>query len=119
MITEGYFAQIKNYPETDILICVARKYPWFIDKDKMEHNRILAPHPELLEDWKNGDITWEEYEERFRFDMLHYTKPLREFRYLRDLAKNSVVRLMCWEKSPPCHRFILLDMFSEFSRKGE
>ncbi len=112
MITEGYFAKIKDYPATDILICVARKYPWFVKKGKMEHSRVLAPHPEILEGLKNGDITWGEYEERFRFDMTHYTKPIGEFRYLRNLARNKVVRLMCWERADDkkCHRFILLDL---------
>ena len=119
MITEGYFGQIKNYPETDVLICVARKYPWFVKKGLMEHCRSLAPHPDLLSDWKNGSITWEEYEKRFRFDMRAHTQPLRQFRHYRDLAKSKVVRFMCWEKSPPCHRFILVEMFSEFNKKGD
>jgi len=113
MIVGGYFAQIKNYPETDILICVARKYPWFVKKGMMEHNRILAPSPELLADWKKG-TTWEEYEKRYRFEMLSTAKPAGAFRDLRDLAKNRVVRLLCWEKKPPCHRFILLDLLKEY-----
>lgn len=119
MITEGYFGQIKNYPETDVLICVARKYPWFIKKGRMEHAKALAPGTNLLKSWKNGDITWEEYEKHFRATMLHYTVSLGLFRYLGDLAKDKTVRLMCWEKEPPCHRFILLDMFSEFTTKDD
>ena len=117
MITEGYFAKIKDYPETDILICVARKYPWFVKKGLMEHCRSLSPTPGLLKDWKNGDITWGEYVERFNFDMCAYTNPLRQFRYYGDLAKRKVVRLMCWEKAEDkqCHRFILLEIFKNRS----
>ena len=62
MIETGYFAKIKDYPETDWLMCISRKYPWFIKLGTMTHMIEFAPSKELLSDWKNGDITWEEYE---------------------------------------------------------
>lgn len=119
MITEGYFGNLKNYPDTDKLVCVSRKYPWFIKKERMEHIKNLAPSPSLLDDWKNEYITWEEYETRFRDAVLTHTHSIGELQYLEIISKEKTVRLMCWEKNPPCHRFILLDIFSEFTNNCE
>jgi len=117
MITEGYFGNLKNYPDTDKLVCVSQKYPWFVKKEKMEHIKNLAPSQPLLDDWKNKRITWEEYERRFRDEVLMHTHPIGELQYLEIIGKEQVVRLMCWEKEPPCHRFILLDIIQSLSRK--
>ena len=107
MIETGYFAQKKNYPESDTLICVSRKYPWFIDRLDMVWLSELAPSQELLDDWKKGSITWEEYEYRYREEM---KDPFRQ-KFIRSLNRDDMTyRLMCWEKDPPCHRFILKEL---------
>ena len=115
MITEGYFAKVKDYPETDWLLCVSLKYPWFVKRDRMGHFDRLAPSKALLSDWKSGGISWEDYEKRFREEMTHMA-PERDLAYLglKD-AHGETVRLLCWEKNPPCHRFILLDMIQSSS----
>lgn len=111
MIETGYFAQIKNYPETDWLICISLKYPWFVKKEKMSHMPSLAPSQELLDDWKSGSITWNEYEDRYKHKILETVSAHRNIMWigLKD-AQGETVRLMCWEKNPPCHRFILKDL---------
>jgi len=111
MIETGYFAKIKTYPETDWLLCVARKYPWFVKQGKMTHMIELAPSNELLKDWKEGSITWEEYEERYRSELSSSSLARNGIAWigLKD-AQGETVRLLCWEKEPPCHRFILKDM---------
>ena len=110
MIETGYFGNIKNYPETDWLVCVSRKYPWFIKRDKMDHLPQLAPSQKLLNDWKNDKISWEEYEKRYRQEQS--TPAFMRAIYWIGLkhAQGDIVRLMCWEKNPPCHRFLLKDM---------
>lgn len=116
MIAEGYFGQIKNYPETDWLICVARKYPWFVKRNVMGHLPSLAPSKELLADWKAGNIDWDTYDSRFRLEIGEAGQSISDLAYVGiKHEQGETVRLMCWEKNPPCHRFILLDMLSEFT----
>ncbi len=111
MITEGYFGQAKNYPETDWLICIARKYPWFIKRDRMGYLPSLAPSEELLGDWKTGGLGWEAYEGRYRREIEESAQATSDIAWIgiKD-CQGETVRLMCWEKNPPCHRFLLLDI---------
>jgi len=107
MIETGYFGQKKNYPESDVLVCVARKFPWFIDRLDMVWLSELAPSQDLLDDWKQKEITWDTYTERFIKEM---DQPLKQ-KAIRSLRRDDITyRLMCWEKTPPCHRFILKDL---------
>lgn len=116
MITEGYFGNLKNYPETDWFICIARKHPWFVKKDKMSHFPSLAPSQDLLDDYKNGFADWGLYEAVYRREVANSEQARRDIAWIgiKD-SQGETVRLMCWEKNPPCHRFILLDIIEELS----
>ena len=110
MIETGYFGGLQRglYPETDKLVCVSRKYPWFVKKDKMTHLDELSPSQALLDIWKSGRISWKEYEHQYREEMRRsYAQCF--IGHLKQ-PSDSVYRLMCWEKEPPCHRFILKDI---------
>lgn len=110
MIETGYFAKIKDYPEDDVLICVSRKYPWFVERLRMVWLSELAPSQALLEVWKSGRISWEEYIIQYEIEMMH---PLKQ-KAIRSLRRDDMTyRLMCWEKNPPCHRFLLESMIVE------
>lgn len=120
VIVEGYFGNLKNYPETDWFICVSRKWPWFVKKNKMDHFLSLAPSQELLDDYKTGMLDWEVYEKRFREEITSSSQAEENLAWIETLdGHEETVRLLCWEKNPPCHRFILLDILSAFSSKGE
>ena len=116
MVETGYFGNMKNYPETDILICVSRKYPWFIKKDKMEHYIELSPSSKLLSDWKEETISGHMYSWRFKKQMKNMV-PKNTIELINDEEKwgldKKTYRLMCWEKNPPCHRFILKELIEE------
>ncbi len=71
---------------------------------------VLSPSWTLLNDYKNGTIDWEEYTRRFKREMLSNPQALEELKRIKELAKTKDVRLICYEKNPPCHRFILLEM---------
>lgn len=88
---------------------VARYWPRGISKKQLklaDWIRDLAPSKELLQDWKNGNITWQEYE-------LHYFKDMenkQEFiQKLANLAASGTITLLCFEKenNPHCHRHLL------------
>jgi len=118
MITEGYFGNLKNYPETDWFICISRKWPWFVKKDRMSHFLSLAPSQELLDDYKSGICNWEIYENVYRQEIESSDAAMHDIAWIgiKD-CQGETVRLMCWEKNPPCHRFILLDIIQSLSRK--
>jgi len=106
-------------PESEYYVLVTRRYPTEFRFRKLklsetpidEWDRDLAPSPELLSDYKNGRITWEEYEKRFREE-----KPLtlvkRKTTIYREEAKGKEIVLVCEEEDseyPKCHTWILLD----------
>jgi uncharacterized protein YeaO (DUF488 family) len=102
MLLEGYLAKLKSYPENECKIIVTRTA-----------HSILAPSKELFEDYKNGKIDWEEYEKRFRKEIYANPQAIDYLKRLSLFAKTCNVRLICYEKKYPCHRFILMDMISE------
>jgi len=118
MIVEGYFAKIKDYPETDWLLCVSQKWPWFVEKDKMSHFISLAPSQNLLDDYKAGGLSWETYKQRFRAEIEVSPQARKDLAWIgiKD-TQGETIRLLCWEKNPPCHRFILLDIIQSLTSK--
>lgn len=100
VLKEGYIGNWKSYPKDEIKIRVARP-------------SVLAPSKELLRDWKEGKISWAEYERRFRAEIMSNPKAMEKLRDIKRLAEKKDVRLMCYEKNPPCHRFILMEMIKE------
>lgn len=70
---------------------------------------VLAPSKELLDDWKNKKINWDEYSERYKKEILNPIAQKR-IRELIAMSKKQDVWLICYEKEPPCHRFILMEV---------
>lgn len=103
-LREGYIAKWKKYPTDEIKIRVARP----------SH---LGPSEDLLKAIKNDVISWVEYEIDFRREM---EKPFaqNEIAIIREMLNAGInVRLLCYEKNPPCHRFILIDIIEEGMKK--
>lgn len=99
MLKEGYIGKWKKYPKDEVKVRVARP-------------SVLAPSKELLRDWKEGEIDWAEYERRFREEILNNPKAVAKLKEIKKLAEEKDVRLICYEKNPPCHRFILIDLIN-------
>jgi len=104
MLKEAYIALWKKYPTDEVKIMVARP-------------SVLSPSKVLLEDYRNGRIDWAEYERRFRKEIRSNREALVKLVDIWCLAKESDVRLMCYEKNPPCHRFVLMDLVKEMFGK--
>lgn len=100
MLKEGYIAKWKKYPEDEIKIRVARP-------------SILGPSKELLAGAMSGRVDWPEYERRFRAEILGNEKAMAKLKEIKELAEKKDVRLICYEKNPPCHRFILMDLIAK------
>lgn len=124
MLKESYIANWRNLSEDAVKIRVARP-------------SVLAPSPALLSAfmkakkyWMAKGLTelearkkaWKEidYEERFRQEILNNPEAMAKLKEIQDLAKENDVYLICYEKEPPCHRFILIDLIEgpDFCQKG-
>lgn len=100
MLKESYIANWKNLPVNAVKIRVARP-------------SILSPSKELFSDYKQGKMEWEDYEKRFRNEILNSKEAMDALRDISELSKGPDVYLICYEKNYPCHRFILIDMIKE------
>jgi len=119
-ILEGYFAKIKDYPETDNLVCVSEVYPWFVKSDKMFHAYVLAPTPWLRMRYTDGEITWERYAECYLDHLKHNRCGQLEIDgILERSGKGETIRLLCWERAEDkqCHRFLLLGILNSMDEK--
>ncbi len=97
LILEGYIAKWNDYPDDEIKVRVARP-------------GVLAPSKTLLEDYKSGKISWPTFERKFLLELHRNPEAIEKLKQLAELSKNQNVRLICYEKTFPCHRFILVDI---------
>ena len=91
---------------------VTRYWPRGISKEKLNLSgwiRELAPSKELLQDWKNNNITWQEYKLRYFKEMENEQQCMQ---ILADLAASCTITLLCFEKegNPHCHRHLLKNL---------
>lgn len=90
-------------------ILVSRYWPRGLSKERLlltEHLKELAPSLELLQDWKAGNISWEEYETRYLEEM---SVQQGKFQELAKKAHWGTITLLCFEReeNPCCHRHLL------------
>ena len=91
---------------------ITRYWPRGLSKDRLKLSgwiHELAPSKELLQDWKNEKITWQEYELRYYKEMESKKQFIQE---LAKLAETSTIILLCFEKEDNscCHRHLLKKM---------
>lgn len=94
-VETGYIAKWKEYPTDEVKVRVARpgalgvpKKLWKLAKDKK--------------------ISWQQYEERYKVHVMTDNKAhAKLMEILKLLKEGKTVRLICYEKEPPCHRFTL------------
>lgn len=103
MILEGYLAKLKTYPEDEIKIVVTATA-----------KSVLAPSWEILNAYKEKRITWREYAECYINEICNSGVAIAEVRRIKSLAVLKHVRLICYEKQYPCHRFILRRLIQVF-----
>lgn len=99
---EGYLAKYKDYPKDEVKVVVTRS-----------SGSILSPSWDLLWNIKDDRITWEEYERRFREEIMNNSEAMKKLKWIKRISKDKDVRLICYEKNYPCHRFILMDIIME------
>jgi len=102
MLKEGYLAKKKTYPKDEIQIIVTATA-----------KSVLAPSWDLLNDYKAGKVDCDGYIRRFTVEMMTNPEAIKEMRRIKELVKTKNVRLICYEKEYPCHRYILIELINE------
>jgi hypothetical protein len=100
-LKETYFANLGNVKKMDpgaIIIDVTRRA-----------GSVLSPSWDMLNEYKEGKMTWDGYISRFLREM---DNPVSRAEMLRigELARTKEVYLVCFERVGNCHRFLLVDM---------
>lgn len=112
-----YFANLRNVPENSVVISIAQYNPKGINIPRFID---FAPGQGLLTMYKQGEITEQEYTERY-MQMLSNLPNLAKIRahmakYTADQDKSLV--FVCYEgKNKFCHRHLVAQFFSEFGIK--
>ena len=96
-------------------ILVTRYWPRGVKREKLsivEWCRSVAPSRELLRDWKDGRISWLEYEKRYLAEICQQEE---EIRRLAQMAFCGTITLLCFEpeEEPHCHRHLLKRLVEE------
>ena len=94
---------------------VTQHWPRGISKKRLklaDWIRDLAPSKELLQDWKNNSINWQEYELRYFKEMENKQEFIQK---LANKAKSGTITLLCFEKedNPHCHRHLLKNLLKK------
>lgn len=113
MFTEG---SVYDPPRDDdgVRCLVMRQWPRGIVHERIDvWLKELGPATAQLRALKEGSLLWPSfalaYLERLRSDPATH----EALAQVRALEENSgKVTLLCWEREPPCHRFLLLDFLN-------
>jgi uncharacterized protein YeaO (DUF488 family) len=100
-LNETYLGNVENVKKANpdaVLIDVTRRA-----------GSVLSPSWKMLNEYKEGKITWDGYVSRFVKEM---DNPVSRAEMLRvgELARTKEVYLVCFERVGHCHRFLLMDM---------
>lgn len=101
MIIKTKSVQAKPEPKDGVRICIMRRIkPEFVFDIWMPP---LSPSTELLKEYHDKKITWEQYETRFSKEVIDREKIFLNM--LLAMASVSPLTLLCWEETPEmCHR---------------
>ena len=112
-ITTSYFAVAKKLNGAKISIARFNRFARKVGIDEILES--FAPSSELLIDYKESRISWEQYVERYTSEQKkHYKEKPSDFENLLQRGEKEYLALLCYEKfegkKTRCHRMILFDM---------
>ena len=103
-------------------VLVMRQWPRGVRKECTDvWLKEAGPSRALLDAYNHAGLGWEEFEARYRAEMLEERPAvLDELRRLE--AEHEVLTLLCHERMPPkehCHREVLADLLGARSSAGD
>ena len=95
-------------PRTKVSLALSEQWGW---------QKALAPSKELLDDWKQGTITWDEYTVRYHDEMGSQRELIEK---LAAFSGEHTVTLLCFEADgdPHCHRHLLKALLDAARPRG-
>lgn len=104
-------SQLAGFTKKDDLIYFLKK----ICNCEYAHIPLLAPTKEILDAYKKKEITWPEYEKRFK-DLLIQ----RKAHALLSISELHMACLLCSEPTPDkCHRRLVAEFFKNYFKEIE
>ena len=104
-------SQLAGFTKKDDLIYFLKK----ICNCEYAHIPLLAPTKEILDVYKKKEITWPEYEKRFK-DLLIQ----RKAHALLSISELHMACLLCSEPTPDkCHRRLVAEFFKNYFKEIE
>ena len=93
-------------------LLIMRRWPRGIAKDKIDAwDKGLAPSLELLNDYRRGLVSWDEYTRRYLWEMANRLDSIEAVASLRHRVLNETITLLCSCVDPDhCHRILLRDL---------
>ncbi|MCL4354024.1 DUF488 family protein [Patescibacteria group bacterium] len=102
--------QLPREDKDGIRTCIMRRIKPEFDFDIWIPH--LAPSSSLLSDYHMQKVSWEEYEKRFKEEVLDNNQKYLEL--VLDISKKHKVTLLCWEETPEkCHRRMVAEKLKE------
>lgn len=104
-VRTGYLAEERKksfdgYPEGEVQVYVM--------------GGVFSPSDSLLEKWSDGDISWQQYRSMYIDEIKSDGDAVRKVdRLAKTVVRGNDVRLICFEKKPPCHRFIVKELVED------
>lgn len=97
-------------PHGSVRLFIARQPVRNMAKYGLHHVPELAPSADLLWAYKDGRVTWKDYVDRYRVEMIDMRSVLdKVYRKLED----APVAFVCYCATTQCHRFLLGHYFEE------
>lgn len=96
-------------------VLATRYWPRGVSKESIDEYVIeLAPSRALLHQFREGQLTWDQFANQYRSEMRSETAR-REVHRLAKLARGQTVTVMCVCKDEThCHRSLLRELIAEF-----
>lgn len=122
MIRHASIHEAKERADEDGLrVLVMRYWPRGVRKERIDMwLKDAGPSRELLRAYTRAGLPWDEFEGRYRLEMLEERSDVLE--RLHGLEReHGVLTLLCHERIPPaehCHREILMDLLTRSSEPG-
>ena len=118
-IYTSYFSNLKNLTEFDNFFTIAGKSPdfymhlWAKEPNKYHQCKKLAPKYTWWKEWHDGELSNEQYTEKYYETVLNQLEPQKIFDELTwNNTKDAI--LLCWESREKfCHRHIVADWLSK------
>lgn len=93
-------------------LLVTRYWPRGVRKERVDRwIKGLGPSPELIKDWKSENISWAEFQKKYRAEFKDPEKK-KLFDEMKEIASKEDVTLLCTcrEEEKQCHRHLLSAM---------